>query len=172
MKRQKLRRGHYRRFRHSAVRGFALYLPEKCRVGIRSPQWNPQSTETDRKSGDDVYRHTVPVRITHWLNVLFLTFMLGSGLQILNAHPSLYWGSRSDAQSVWLEIGTSRTAAGELRGYTRLFGREFDTTGVLGPSEDGEGSSSSRPFPRGPRFRVSAGWPWDDDGTSFLPGCL
>ncbi len=38
------------------------------------------------------YRHSVLVRITHWLNVLCLSFLLMSGLQIFNAHPALYWG--------------------------------------------------------------------------------
>lgn len=39
-----------------------------------------------------VYRHSVVTRVTHWINVLALTLLLMSGLQILNAHPALYWG--------------------------------------------------------------------------------
>jgi len=31
----------------------------------------------------------------HWINVLVLTVMLGSGLQIFNAHPTLNWGRQS-----------------------------------------------------------------------------
>ena len=41
------------------------------------------------------YRHTLPVRIMHWINVVALTILLMSGLQIFNAHPALYWGKSS-----------------------------------------------------------------------------
>ena len=41
------------------------------------------------------YRHSLPVRILHWVNVVALTVLLMSGLQIFNAHPALYWGKSS-----------------------------------------------------------------------------
>jgi thiosulfate reductase cytochrome b subunit len=44
-------------------------------------------------------RHTLMVRVTHWINVIALTVLLMSGLQILNAHPSLYWGKSSYAET-------------------------------------------------------------------------
>jgi len=93
------------------------------------------------------YRHSLSVRVTHWLNVLFLTIMLGSGLQIFNAHPSLYWGSRSDPGSAWLTMEAVRSAEGELRGRTRIFGLTLDTTGVLGLSESLYGGPEARGFP-------------------------
>ena len=34
-----------------------------------------------------VYRHRLPVRISHWLNVPCLLILIMSGLQIFNAHP-------------------------------------------------------------------------------------
>ena len=37
------------------------------------------------------YRHRLPVRLMHWINVVALTILLMSGLQIFNAHPALYW---------------------------------------------------------------------------------
>ena len=43
-----------------------------------------------------VYRHTVLVRITHWINVIAITFLVMSGLQIFNARPDLYWGQQSN----------------------------------------------------------------------------
>lgn len=43
-------------------------------------------------TGQLVRRHSVAVRITHWVNVLCLSILLMSGLQIFNAHPRLYWG--------------------------------------------------------------------------------
>lgn len=45
--------------------------------------------------GELYYRHTLPVRIMHWINALAATVLLMSGLQIFNAHPSLYWGKSS-----------------------------------------------------------------------------
>lgn len=46
----------------------------------------------------DLYRrHSLLVRVTHWINVVALTALLMSGLQIFNAHPALYWGQNSYA---------------------------------------------------------------------------
>ena len=38
------------------------------------------------------YRHRLLTRITHWINFVCLLFLAMSGLQILRAHPMLYWG--------------------------------------------------------------------------------
>jgi thiosulfate reductase cytochrome b subunit len=55
----------------------------------------------------------LPIRICHWCNVVFITLMAGSGLQILTAYPAL--GSRGEQYSwypfqnvpppSWLRIG-------------------------------------------------------------------
>lgn len=39
-----------------------------------------------------VYRHRLTTRIWHWVNVVTVFVMIGSGATILNAHPHLYWG--------------------------------------------------------------------------------
>jgi thiosulfate reductase cytochrome b subunit len=49
-------------------------LPERNPVAVRSP------------------RHSVVVRITHWVNFLVFLALLTSGVAILLAHPRLYWG--------------------------------------------------------------------------------
>lgn len=86
---------------------------------------------------DAAYRHPLPVRLTHWLNFLFLLAMLGSGLQIFNAHPALYWGERSDTDKAWLVLDArADPVTGEPAGITRLFGKELTTTGVLGFSRE------------------------------------
>src|SRR3954469_9236042 len=36
----------------------------------------------------DIKRHHAVVRITHWVNVVALTIMIGSGLRIFNAYPA------------------------------------------------------------------------------------
>jgi len=56
-----------------------------------------------------IRRHSVTVRITHWINVLCFSIMLLSGLQIFNAHPRLYWGQYgADTEHALLEIGSQQ----------------------------------------------------------------
>lgn len=53
----------------------------------------------------EVYRHTRVTRLTHWINVVCLTLLLMSGLQILNAHPMLYWGQYgANTDTPWLKF--------------------------------------------------------------------
>lgn len=93
------------------------------------------------------YRHTLAVRIMHWINVLALTILLMSGLQIFNAHPALYWGKSSyTGRPPLLEIGVKEGGESGMMGVTRVFGREFDTTGVLGLSRD-NGEVYAQGFP-------------------------
>ena len=89
-----------------------------------------------------VYRHRLPVRISHWLNVPCLIILIMSGLQIFNAHPALYWGDRSDRDQPLLSIRPMKTESGEMRGITTILGHKFDTTGVLGYS-----NGARRAFP-------------------------
>ena len=53
------------------------------------------SIQLSCKSGFPFYRHPLPIRMMHWGNVVFFTFLLMSGLNILEAHPALYWGVSS-----------------------------------------------------------------------------
>ena len=53
-----------------------------------------------------VYRHPLPVRISHWINALCLLLLLMSGLQILNAHPALYWGQASNFDAPFVVFGS------------------------------------------------------------------
>ena len=81
-----------------------------------------------------VYRHRLPVRIGHWLNVVCLFILIMSGLQIFNAHPALYWGDRSDRDKPLLSMQAVKNESGEIRGMTTVLSHSFDTTGVLGYS--------------------------------------
>ncbi|MBV9115863.1 MAG: cytochrome b/b6 domain-containing protein [Acetobacteraceae bacterium] len=94
-----------------------------------------------------VRRHAAAVRVTHWVNVLCLTVLLMSGLQIFNAHPALYLGSASDFRHPVLAIGAEKAADGQVRGVTRALGWRVDTTGVLGLSRDGAGRPWTYAFP-------------------------
>jgi len=94
------------------------------------------------------YRHALPVRIMHWINVLTLTILLMSGLNIFNAHPALYWGKSSyTGAGPILEMTTKEGPNGALVGVTRIFGREFDTTGLFGASAGENGELTPRGFP-------------------------
>jgi thiosulfate reductase cytochrome b subunit len=92
-----------------------------------------------------IYRHRLPVRVMHWINVISLTLLLMSGLNIFNAHPALYWGHDSHFASPWLAIKARDTPAGPI-GVTQFAGREWQTTGVLGLSAI-DGQTRSRAFP-------------------------
>ena len=92
-----------------------------------------------------IYRHRLPVRLMHWINVACLTILLGSGLNIFNAHPALYWGDDSVTVQPWLSMRAENTPAGPV-GKTRLAGTDFTTTGVLGLSSV-DGRLVGRAFP-------------------------
>ena len=93
------------------------------------------------------YRHSVVVRVTHWVNVVCMTLLLMSGLQIFNAHPALYVGQKSDFADPVLAIGQARSSTGEPLGVTQIFNATFDTTGVLGRSRVEGGRLAARGFP-------------------------
>jgi thiosulfate reductase cytochrome b subunit len=92
-----------------------------------------------------VKRHTVVTRITHWLNVLLISVLLMSGLQIFNAHPALYWGAKSTFAQPWVSM-TKQEIGDEPRGITTVGSLSFDTTGLLGWSGK-EGMREQRGFP-------------------------
>ena len=60
-----------------------------------------------------VPRHSLVVRLTHWINVLVLLVLLTSGLQIFNAHPALYWGEISTFDDPLISMRAVRPAEGD-----------------------------------------------------------
>ena len=93
------------------------------------------------------YRHRLPVRIMHWINVVCLTILFMSGLNIFNAHSSLNWGKSSyNGKEPLLEIG-AKMSGERIIGVTRIGGREFETTDRLGAFYDSSGEVSLRAFP-------------------------
>jgi hypothetical protein len=114
---------------------------------VRDAPTAPDQRRGDRPRGRLIYRHTALVRATHWINVVFLTILLVSGLQIFNAHPALYWGEVSNFGDPALSITAQRTEGSASRGITTVAGHKFDTTGWLGLSKDATGRSAARAFP-------------------------
>ncbi len=95
-----------------------------------------------------IYRHKLPIRIMHWINVLCFIVLLMSGLNIFNAHAALNIGKSSyNGQAPILEMNAVQTNTGQLIGYTTIFGHKFNTTGVFGASEGANGRVLSRGFP-------------------------
>ncbi|HWT58230.1 MAG TPA: cytochrome b/b6 domain-containing protein [Rhizobium sp.] len=93
-----------------------------------------------------IYRHSLAVRLSHWVNVLCLTVLLFSGLQIFNAHPALYWGqygADNDPSFISLEAADDGDQA---KGLTHVGSFTFDTTGFLGLSNV-DGEATARGFP-------------------------
>jgi len=93
-----------------------------------------------------VYRHRWPLRVMHWINVLCLTVLLMSGLQIFNAHPFLSLGHASNDNTAWFAMGARADEQGVPRGVTRIFGHMIDTDGLLGASTV-NGQRAVRGFP-------------------------
>jgi thiosulfate reductase cytochrome b subunit len=94
------------------------------------------------------YRHRLPVRVMHWINVVSFFLMLMSGLGIFNAHPHLYWGTDSDFDSPLLSMTARPGPDGQPHGVTQLGPYVFDTDGVLGASRvEGAAQQTERAFP-------------------------
>jgi thiosulfate reductase cytochrome b subunit len=129
----------------------------------------PPARASDVKRGttrEVIYRHTVAVRLTHWINVLALTLLLMSGLRLFNYHPALYWGNDGHkgmpffvAINAFDDIETD-----EPVGVTTIAGHNFITTGVLGVSYDDKGEPVTGAFPNwmtlpaGPGLALARSW--------------
>jgi thiosulfate reductase cytochrome b subunit len=127
-----------------------------------------------------VYRHSLTVRATHWMNALCLALLLMSGLRILAAHPALYWGNYG-YYGVPSFISISDTfddvKAREL-GVTRIGNYSFDTTGFLGVGYGPDRQPVVRAFPRWVTLGGSLGiardwhfllaWAFVINGTVYL----
>jgi thiosulfate reductase cytochrome b subunit len=117
---------------------------------IQTQHSTPTLLRPDGSAGGKVFirRHTVTVRILHWVNFVTLTVMLMSGLQIFNAHPALYWGASSEFSRPLLRMEAMQDDQGHTWGVTRVGSRTFVTTGIFGWSRGGDGSFTERGFPR------------------------
>jgi thiosulfate reductase cytochrome b subunit len=126
------------------------------------------------------YRHRLPVRIMHWINVACLFILLMSGLQVFNAHPALYWGNISTFDKPALSMTAKTGPDGKLRGQTQVGSLRFDTTGVFGVSKNMAGEDSRRGFPmwatipgprnlaEGRRWHFFFAWVFVINGLAYL----
>lgn len=131
-----------------------------------------------------ILRHRWPLRWMHWINLFCMLALVGSGLQIFNAHPALYWGEGSQFAKPLFAIQAMQRPNGELYGVTRIGGTRFETTGVLGVSENQQGKLSSKGFPDwstipgsrnlalGRRWHFFFAWLWTINGACYLAWSL
>lgn len=91
------------------------------------------------------YRHTLPLRLMHWINAICMLVMLMTGLQIFNAHPALYWGKQSTFDHPFLSM-TAVGTVDDFHGVTQIGPWTFNTDGVFGAS-DTNGVKTVRGFP-------------------------
>jgi len=131
-----------------------------------------------------ILRHRWPLRLMHWINLLCMLALVGSGLQIYNAHPALYWGEASHFQTPLFATQAVPGKDGQLRGVTRVGGARFDTTGVLGVSDNTHGKPVPSGFPgwstipgsrnlaMGRRWHFFFAWAWVINGACYLAWSL
>ena len=91
-----------------------------------------------------IYRHSIVIRLAHWVGVACVAVLLMSGLQIFNAHPALYLGQASSFEHPVVSIGTAEKN-GQQIGLTNVLGQRFNTTGFLGLS--GKDNRDRHAFP-------------------------
>ncbi|WP_201840651.1 cytochrome b/b6 domain-containing protein [Microvirga zambiensis] len=94
-----------------------------------------------------IRRHSIMVRVTHWINAACLLILLMSGLQIFNAHPALYWGQASAFDHPLLALTATDNNEAGIRGVTQILGHAFDTTGLFGASTGPGDQIWARGFP-------------------------
>jgi thiosulfate reductase cytochrome b subunit len=127
-----------------------------------------------------VLRHRLPLRVMHWINLLCMVVLVGSGLQIFNAHPALYWGAAAHFDAPAFATDSRRGSNGKAHGITTIGDSQFDTTGVLGVSKNAAGLRVQRGFPTwatipgpqslalGRRWHFFFAWLWVINGVVYL----
>jgi thiosulfate reductase cytochrome b subunit len=127
-----------------------------------------------------IYRHSLVVRITHWINLILLSLLLMSGAQIFNAHPRLYWGPYgADADKPIFEMAATNGPNGRLVGTTSIGDLKLDTTGVFGVSNSHGGQvvqgfpgwltvPSWRDLATGRRWHFFLAWAFVANGLVYL----
>ncbi len=96
-----------------------------------------------------VVRHSLLVRVCHWVNAVCVVMLLMSGLQIFNARPTLNFGQATNFDDPFFSMSARENDDGSVTGFTRLWGHAFDTTGLFGVSRGPYGDLEERGFPSG-----------------------
>jgi thiosulfate reductase cytochrome b subunit len=127
---------------------------------------SPVQTQPAAPAREVMSRHSVVVRLTHWINALVLVLLLMSGLRLFNYHPALYWGNYGyKGMPSFVSIAALEDIeTDEPVGVTSIAGRNFITTGVLGVAYDAQGELVAGAFPNwmtlpgGPGLALARDW--------------
>jgi thiosulfate reductase cytochrome b subunit len=79
-----------------------------------------------------VYRHSLAVRLFHWVNALCFVILLMSGLQIFAAYPRLHWGDTGYAGMPAIFEITGAGTLDDPRSWIQIGSHRIYTTGFLG----------------------------------------
>ena len=114
---------------------FLISLPLLLLIAAAHIQWGVVGLPTVPTPLQTLETSTQPIgfpawlRITHYVNFLFIVLLVRSGLQILADHPRLYWNVHGTPGTEWLrltpiEVPTDRvwTAKDESRYLTPWIG--------------------------------------------------
>jgi thiosulfate reductase cytochrome b subunit len=103
---------------------------------------------SEAPTGRVIRRHSLLVRVCHWINAGCFVVLLMSGMQIFNADPALTWGPATNFDHPFFSLSARENDDGDpTAGVTTIFGRPFDTTGFLGASRGDDGQLEERGFP-------------------------
>ncbi len=154
-------------------------------VPAESPQPQPAEIVQPPYEWRTILRHRWPLRWMHWINLFCMLILVGSGLQIFNAHPALFWGEVSTFDDPLFAVQAIRDRSGKARGITTIGDTKFVTTGVLGVSTRAEdGVALRRGFPMwatipgpkslalGRRWHFFFAWAWVINGALYLAWSL
>jgi thiosulfate reductase cytochrome b subunit len=66
----------------------------------------------------DSFRHSILVRVTHWVTVVAFLALLLSGVEILISHPRFYWGETGHSKTeAWFQIPIPSSRSTVPTGY-------------------------------------------------------
>lgn len=82
-----------------------------------------------------VYRHSAPVRVFHWVNVLSFVLLLMSGLQIFNSYPRLHWGNDGNANMPAIFEITGVPDLNAEQSWVQIGSYKIDTSGFMGVAQ-------------------------------------
>jgi hypothetical protein len=77
------------------------------------------------------------LRYAHFINLIFITLLIRSGIEILNAHPKLYWNAHAKPSTEWIKF----TRRFQKTGYGLEYHSDYRESGA-GPGPVNEASQA------------------------------
>src|SRR5687767_11258518 len=104
-------------------------MPARPTTRLRVKASWPKGAAVDDVTKEQVlFRHSLLVRVTHWINAVAFVFLVVSGAGIVVAHPEFYWGETGyygDETFIKLGIAPDFSQAMWARNFHFLFAWVF-----------------------------------------------